>query len=238
MKKIIGYLVLVAVAASSSFMLSMPEKAEAAEGAVWLTYIADTSIGTTFNSTTTYNASSATSSFILGYKASDDRPQGYNLGPTLDFSSGVLAVVPSSSSTAGSMSAADKVKLDGLVAPVTRTFAYPARTLNNCFQVSSSSDAMVNYSVDIAATLSLTTGQTGTVFLEVFNDSGCTTGTQELGRAVNGNGGTLTIGLALTQNVTGAVGGIVPAGKYVKIRTANTVGTPTFTYRSGQEVTI
>jgi len=120
----------------------------------------------------------------------------------------------------------------------TRGFGYTARTLDTCFQISATRDVLVNYSVDIAATLSLVTGQTGTVFLEVSDNSGCSTNTQELSRAVNGNTGTLTIGLNITQNVTGQVSGVVPAGKYVKLRTANTVGTPTFNYRSGQEVTL
>lgn len=110
------------------------------------------------------------------------------------------------------------------------------RSLNSCFQISSSRDSLVAYSVDIAATLSLTSGQTGTVFLEFYNDSGCTTGTQEVSRFVNGNTGSLTVGLNLTQNATGTLSGYVPAGKYVKLRTANTSGAPTFNYRSGQEV--
>lgn len=121
-------------------------------------------------------------------------------------------------------------------APAARSQSSVSHSLNACFQISSSRDSLVNYSVDIATTLSLTSGQTGTIFLEIYSDSSCTTGTQELSRTVNGNGGALTLGLNLTQNVTGTLTGYVPSGSYVKIRTANTVGTPTFTYRSGQEV--
>jgi len=133
----------------------------------------------------------------------------------------------------------EKVTVDTkgrVTAGVNPSDSYPARSLNSCFQICSTRSAFVNYSIDIAATISLTTGQTGTVFLETYSDSGCTTGTQEITRFVNGNTGTLTVGLNLTQNVTGTITGYVPAGKYVKIRTANTSGTPTFTYRSGQEV--
>ena len=122
------------------------------------------------------------------------------------------------------------------VAGPARTFSNPARSLNNCFQISSTQDAFVSYSVDISSTLSLTTGQTGTVFLEYSDNNTCSTNTKEASRFVNGNTGTLTIGLNLTQNVTGTLTGMVPAGKYVQIRTANTSGTPTFTYRSAQEV--
>lgn len=118
----------------------------------------------------------------------------------------------------------------------TRIQSSASRSLNSAFQISSTRDSLVNYSIDIACTLSLTTGQTGTVFLEIASDSGFTTNVQELGRSVNGNTGTLTLGLNLTQNATSTLSGYVPAGYYCRIRTANTVGTPTFNYRSGQEI--
>lgn len=122
-----------------------------------------------------------------------------------------------------------------LPAAAARSFGYTTRALNTCFQVSATRDTLVTYSVDIATSLSLTTGQQGTVYLETFSDSGCTTGTQELTRFVNGQTGTLTIGLALTQNVTGTLTGVIPAGMYVRLRTQNNTGTPTFTARPGQE---
>ena len=121
-------------------------------------------------------------------------------------------------------------------AALPRSASNPARSLNSAFQPSTTRDALVTYSVDIACTLSLTTGQTGTVFLEYADDSGLTTNVVEVARCVNGNTGTLAIGLNLTQNVTAGLGGYVPAAKFVRLRTANTVGTPTFNYRSGQEV--
>lgn len=117
-----------------------------------------------------------------------------------------------------------------------RTFANPARSLNTCFLVSTTTDALVTYSVDIAATLSLTTGQVGTVFLEYSDNSTCTTNTVEVARATNGNAGTLTVGLALTQTASANVGGMVPGGKYVRIRTSNVTGSPSFNFRSSQEV--
>lgn len=117
-----------------------------------------------------------------------------------------------------------------------RSFSYLTPTLNSAAQLSATRDAFVSYAVDIAVTISLTAGATGTVFLEIADDSGFTTNVQELARFVNGNTGTLTIGLNLTQNLTGTLTGIVPAGKYRRLRTANTVGTPTFTARPSQEV--
>lgn len=117
-----------------------------------------------------------------------------------------------------------------------KVFATPTRTLNSAFQISTVRDTAVTYTVDVATTLSLTTGQTGTVTLKYADDSGFTTNVKTVQSAVNGNGGTLAIGLGLTQTSTAALGGIIPTGKYAKLITANTVGTPTFTFRAAQEV--
>lgn len=121
-------------------------------------------------------------------------------------------------------------------AGTSRGFSYPTRTLDACYQISSTRDVYVNYSVDISASLSLTNGQRGTVYLRTYTNSTYTTGTQEISRFSNGQTGTLTVGLALVQNVTGQISGQVPAGLWVKLATENNTGTPTFTYQSGQEV--
>lgn len=118
----------------------------------------------------------------------------------------------------------------------TRSFNYTTRSLNTCFQVSSSRDAFVSYSVDILTTLTLTTGAQGTVYLRIYTNSSCTTGTQEVVRFVNGNTGALTIGLNLSQNVTGTLSGVIPSGSWVQLVTENNTSTPTFTARPGQEV--
>jgi hypothetical protein len=112
------------------------------------------------------------------------------------------------------------------------------RSLDTCFQIAPTRDVLANYSVEISSSLSLSGGQDGTVFMEIFNDSGCTTGTQEVSRIRNGNTGTLTVGLNIVQTNTGNLTGFIPAGKWVKIRTSATTGTPTFTYRSGQETSL
>lgn len=119
---------------------------------------------------------------------------------------------------------------------VTRTFSNPTRSLNTAFQVSTTQDSAVSYSVDIACSLSLTGGQAGTVFLRYADDSGHTTNVKEVCRFAASNTGALTIGLSLNQVATGAISGLIPAGKYVKLVTSNDTGTPTFTYRNAQEV--
>lgn len=110
-----------------------------------------------------------------------------------------------------------------------------SRSLNSAFQVNATRWSEVRYSVDISTTVSLTGGAVGRVVLEMATNSGFTTGVQELQSFGNGNTGTLVIGLVLTQLTTACLSGMVPPGNYVRIRTVNTTGTPTFTYISGQE---
>lgn len=116
------------------------------------------------------------------------------------------------------------------------SYANPSRTLNSAYQISSTRAAFVSYAVDISATLTISGGATGTVFLEYADDSGFTTNVVTVNSSANGNTGTLTVGLSLTQTATGTVAGVIPAGKYVRLRTANTTGSPSFTFRSAQEV--
>lgn len=116
------------------------------------------------------------------------------------------------------------------------TASVASRSLNSAFQISASRNSLVSYSVDITCTANLVSGQTGTVFLEYADDSGFTTNVVEICRCVNGNSVSLAIALTAVQSVTGTLSGFVPSAKYVRIRTANTLSTPSFTYRSGQEV--
>jgi hypothetical protein len=120
--------------------------------------------------------------------------------------------------------------------PPTKTFSSTTRSTNTVFQISSTQDAFVEYSIDIGTSFSLTSGATGTIYLRYADNSGFTTNVKEVCRAVNGNTGTLTVGLNLSQLSTGRLSGWIPAGKFVEIVTENTVGTPSFTFRSGQEV--
>lgn len=123
-----------------------------------------------------------------------------------------------------------------ITAGTVRSFAYQTRALNTCFQPSASRDTFATYAVDISASLSLSGGTVGTVYLRTYTNSGCSTGVQEVTRFVNGNTGSLTVGLNTTQNATGTLSGIIPAGLWVQLVTENTTGTPAFTARPGQEV--
>lgn len=123
-----------------------------------------------------------------------------------------------------------------VTAGTVRSFAYQTRALNTCFQVSASRDAFVTYAVDISASLSLSGGTVGTVYLRTYTNNTCSAGAQEITRFVNGNTGALTVGLNTTQNATGTLTGIIPAGLWVQQVTENTTGSPTFQARPGQEV--
>lgn len=112
------------------------------------------------------------------------------------------------------------------------------RTLNTIFQPSATGNTFGFYSVDIACVFSLAGGQSGTVFLEISPSSTFSSDVQELCRFTNQNTGTLVVGITLNQTQTACLGGEIPAGYYARLRTQNNTSTPTFTYRSGQEVLI
>lgn len=112
--------------------------------------------------------------------------------------------------------------------PAIRIFNYPSRALNSCFQISSTNDADFHYNIKITANLTLTGGDVGTVTATSYTNSGCTTGAQTLNAKQNGNTGTLTIGIATAQLTTVGIDGTLPGGKWLKMTTAQTTGTPTF----------
>jgi hypothetical protein len=191
--------------------------------------------------------------YIMMYDGATQIPANAALGSGLNWNGTTLAIsaVPQTSimGLAGSFAGkfdvplgttAQYVRGDGSLATLplipSRSFSYTARSLNVCFQPSSTRDVDATYSVDISTSLSLSGGAVGTVYLRTYTNSGCTAGTQEIARTVNGQTGTLTIGLALTQNVTGGLHGIVPAGTWAQLVTENTTGTPVFTARSAAEV--
>lgn len=116
---------------------------------------------------------------------------------------------------------------------VTRVFAVATRTLNTAYQLSTTQDTHVAYEVDIAITSLLATTQ-GTIFLDYADNSTFTTNLVTISSGTSAIGGVLSI----TNTGTVTLSGIIPAGKYMRIRTANTAGTPTITYRTGQEVQI
>lgn len=123
-----------------------------------------------------------------------------------------------------------------MVGAVPRSFANPSRSLNSAFQISTTRDAHVSYTGSTTNTLSLTGGTQGTDYLEYADDSGFTTNVVEVGRAVSSNTGSLTIGLNTSQISAWNLSGVIPAAKYVRVRSQNNTGTPTHTLAKAQEV--
>lgn len=122
--------------------------------------------------------------------------------------------------------------------PVARTFQYPSRALNSCFQISNTQDADFHYKVDVTTGLSLTSGAQGTVTATSYTNSGCTTGAQVVADGTSAQSGTLIVGLGINQIIDVSLDGTAPAGKWLKLTTANTSGTPTFALRAVQAETL
>ncbi|QBF27146.1 hypothetical protein EXN22_16140 [Pseudomonas tructae] len=137
--------------------------------------------------------------------------------------------------TAGSYANVTTDAQGRVTAGTNRSQSAATRALNTAFQISATRDAWVSYSVQITVTASIAGGQNGDVVLEIASDSGFTANVQTL--AINGLGQTYTLAIALqgVQPQTGVVTGYVPAGYYARLRTVNNTGTPTFSYRAGQE---
>jgi len=106
-----------------------------------------------------------------------------------------------------------------------------SRVLNTSYQATIPARwNIVNFSTTINASLSLTGGQTGTIVLQTSPDNSvwstvCT--------AVNGNTGTLTIGLNTLNSQTVQMLGAVPPNYYYKLVSS---GTATMSVVSGREV--
>lgn len=105
------------------------------------------------------------------------------------------------------------------------------------FQVSTTKNSLVNYSVNIATTATIGGGADGTIVLEICSTNSATAGDwREVARFRNGQAITLALALQSVQTMTGVLTGFIPKGYYAKIRSITNTGSPTFSYVSGQEV--
>lgn len=112
-----------------------------------------------------------------------------------------------------------------------RSFTRPSRTLNTAFQISTTRDAWVVYTVDVSVTSLLLAGTSGRVYLEYADNSAMTTNVVTVNSTPNATGGVLNV----TNLGGGNVTGWIPAGKWARIRTVNVTGTPTFTIQPDQQ---
>lgn len=131
---------------------------------------------------------------------------------------------------------AARVVTDG----VSHSFVTTAAAANG-FQISSTRDALVNYSVTVssAVQIGLITNVTGYCVLEVAATNSTTAGDwKEKGRVGTGQNVGLALAFSSTQTATAPLFAMVPAGYYARLRTVNSNGTPTYTYISGTEVLV
>jgi hypothetical protein len=128
-----------------------------------------------------------------------------------------------------------RVFSNGVVSRTIQTVAASA----NGFQLSASRDAVASYSVTITTSITLLGSSGGYVVLEVCpTNSAVAANWVEVARVASAQGGTVVVGITLNQTGGGHIQAIVPAGYYVRIRSVNSTGTPTFTLTPGQEILI
>ena len=109
----------------------------------------------------------------------------------------------------------------------------------NGWRLSTFRDARVSYNVTVTASVQIgvVSNVGGYVVLEVAaTNSSTASDWKEVSRVGNSQNVGLAVALSLAQGVTGTLSADVPAGYYVRMRSVNSNGTPTFTYHSGQEV--
>lgn len=181
--------------------------------------------------------SSPTTTGFLIYDGSTSQPKIADLNSTLTWNGTTLGV-----SSAATPVNADWNSSSGLSQilnkPLSRGQASASRSLNSAFQISATRDTLATYSVQITVTASIAGGQNGDVILEIASNSGFTTDVQTLSIAGLGQTYTLAVALQGVQPQTSVVSGYVPAGYYARLRTVNNTGTPGFSFRAGQEVSL
>lgn len=118
--------------------------------------------------------------------------------------------------------------------PMTQSEA--TRPLNTAFQISTTRNAFAAYSVQIQVTATIAGGQDGDCFLEFADDQAFTTNVQAA--MVTPASQTYSLAVALQGIAKSGVNvmGMIPAGKWARIRTVNNVGSPTWLFRKGQEM--
>lgn len=120
-----------------------------------------------------------------------------------------------------------------LVLPTgSRTFTQiPSKTLNSYFQVSTTRDAFVSYSVRVDTNATVLLGELANVNLTIAdNNSGLNAA------IISGGPCGVGSGLVVSLSNTSVVAGCVPAGKWARINATDIIGAAVFTFSVGQEV--
>jgi hypothetical protein len=111
----------------------------------------------------------------------------------------------------------------------------------NGFQPSATRNTSCSYSITISATATGLIGgaSSGYVVYEICSTNSATgSNWTEIGRWTNGQSINSLLTLSSTQPIGSDVMKIVPAGWYVRLRSVNVSGSPSYTVNSGQEVAL
>lgn len=120
-------------------------------------------------------------------------------------------------------------------APSTPSFSTTTRSFATAFQISSTRNAIVNYSVPVTSAATLLAGSQAGLTWKYADDVSMTTNVVTLPPAQFG----ASSGLVVTAVGTLGLSGVIPAGKYVMISQNTLAGTPTYSSTiSAQEVLI
>jgi hypothetical protein len=132
----------------------------------------------------------------------------------------------------------------GSLTTVPRSFSYPTRsivttTASTGFQPGSSRDCEASYAVQITTTSNISSGTQGTIYLEIAATNSTTPSAWSIiDQQTSGQTFSLAVAVQCVQIQSVKLNGVIPAGYYARIRSANTVGTPTFSVLVSAEVLI
>lgn len=116
-----------------------------------------------------------------------------------------------------------------------RSFVTTAAAANG-FQLSATHTSVATYSVNINVVSSIGSNEDGYIVAEVAPTNSTTAADwKEMGRVRIGDTLALALTLSSTKDLSGQLVVIVPAGYYVRLRTVDVAGTPTYTYINGSE---
>lgn len=113
-----------------------------------------------------------------------------------------------------------------------RSYSASSRPLNTAFQISTTMDVFVSYSILVTSIAAILVGSRGRVTLRYADNSAMTLNPVDVMSCEAGVGS----GVVVTNYIPVSLSGIIPRGKFVMIQTSNLVGTPTYAVANAQEV--
>lgn len=137
----------------------------------------------------------------------------------ITYSSGVIDCQAASGSQAGCLSSANWTTFNNKMSPITVTASTPSRSLNSNFTPSSTNAVYACYTISIGCSISLAGSCSGDVELRSDTNSTPTTVRSKTSMAL---GGTLVIGLTLTNTQEVPVCYLVPPNHNVRLVSSGT----------------